>query len=134
MNTEISKTSIAGQGSGTRIAGTSVAGSSGTSVAAAASSAGAMKPYGESGITINGTYYRIERKIGDGGEAEVFSVLSPDNKRFALKLYRHDRGINPDIIARLSTLDGKAATTEIIVSGTIYTDGADRAYVLMNWC
>lgn len=134
MNTEISKTSIAGQSSGTRIAGTSVAGSSGTSVAAAASSAGAMKPYGESGITINGTYYRIERKIGDGGEAEVFSVLSPDNKRFALKLYRHDRGINPDIIARLSTLDGKAATTEIIVSGTIYTDGADRAYVLMNWC
>ena len=84
-------------------------------------------------ITLGGVRYSVDRQIGNGGEAEVYVVSSPEGD-FALKLYRRSSGVSKDILKRLERLKGKAAIVDILESGSVNVCGEDRGYVLMPLC
>ncbi len=84
-------------------------------------------------ITIHGRTYTIDKLIGNGGEAEVY-VLVSEGRKYALKLYRGVHGFNKDLIGRLARLRGMAAVTDIYGYGNITIGSEKRSFTLMEYC
>lgn len=84
-------------------------------------------------LTIHGTTYTVDKLIGNGGEAEVYVLLS-EGKKYALKLYRGVHNFNKDLIGRLAQLRGKAAVVDIFGYGNITISGEKRSFTLMEYC
>lgn len=84
-------------------------------------------------LTLGDKTYKIEKQLGNGGEAEVYR-LSLDGKRYALKLYRQNRPINSKVISKLADISGKAAIADIRRYGSLNNNGSKRDYVLMDYC
>lgn len=79
------------------------------------------------------TEYTVESLLGAGSEAEVY-VVSSDGTRYALKLYRKGRAPLEPVIEKLDEIRNRAATTHIVLYGTLKVSGTQRPYVLMDLC
>ena len=64
-------------------------------------------------ITVGGKNYTIEKKIGSGGEGDIF-IVKKDGRRYALKKYHPKFHANVAVMPALQKLNDKHVLVEIV--------------------